>query len=154
MTDDDDQNTPPFPRSSLDSASRSAPIVRRLERMEPADRAMAERLRRSGADPYAIAALVLRDREDSDSALQEQLTQTMKEQDQRLDRVEMALVEGKIGIRWGKALGGFALGVAVAIGGFVANRMLSSEELKGEYRVRLDHLEGSVKWLVEGRSKP
>lgn len=158
MTDDDDSTTPPRPIPIADV--RSSPILRLLDReVTDEDRALAERLGRIGGDHRLLAARLVRaleaEKQTSGEALAEQLGRALAEHDKRLDAVVDDVRDIKTGVRWGKALGGFALGVAISVGGFVANRMLSGEELKGEYRVRLDHLEKSVEWLIRApKDKP
>ncbi len=44
--------------------------------------------------------------------------------------------------------------IAVSVAGFVVNRMLSGEELKGEYRVRLQHIEERIDWLFNRATSP
>lgn len=157
MNDDDDEKTPPRPAHISDI--RSSPIVRLLERdVTDEDRALAKRLSRVGGDPQLLAARLIRaleaEKQDSSEQVAEQLGKALEEHDRKLESVAADVTEFKAGIRWGKVLGGFALGIAVSVAGFVVNRMLSGEELKGEYRVRLQHIEERIDWLFNRATSP
>lgn len=148
--DDDDQPTPP-PRRIVDV--QSSPIIRLLEReVTDEDRALAKRIARVGGEPSLLAARLvhaLETREQTSSEqVAEQLGEALKAHDkrldtaiERLDKVEDGVKEFRTGIRWGKVLASAALALAGGVGGVVVNRMLTGEELKGEQRVKIDHLQ-------------
>lgn len=137
-----------------DNRVKSSPIIRLLDReVTDEDRALAERLGRLGGDHRLMAARLVRaietEKETSAERLADDLSEALKMHDSRLDALALDVRDFKRGAQWGKAIAGTAITIAIAVAGFVVMRMLSDEELKGEFRIRLDHGEDRARKLED-----
>lgn len=161
MDDDDDRD--PRPRRE-----ETSPIIRLIEGdLDAATLALANRLRRrGGGDTELTLARVIRalerDREESGSQLESQLGAAIHSQDRRLADLEATARELKATIadyqralRWARSLGGMAIGIALAVAGFVIERVLDGDGVRGEQRIRIEHLERAMERVLDQRwSRP